>query len=181
MKPINNLDESLRLLQLLKPELYWPKQVQEVDYETTLSDARRKELFDSLLKKHQLTFGQLLSQQLQSATQSVPALAEHLDLPDEVVNHMLSDQVHPATVPIVIMRDLLNQLSISYEMAKTAIWKTVNVLKSRQQDQIGNFGLAARKQLANDSPIMGQSQTNYVGDDEATSQYLDRLAEFMQP
>ena len=180
MNQMDKVDQFLRLLMLAKPDQYWLAQSITNPEPTIMSEAQKSRLLESLARKYKTpTFGQLLSERFRTTALSAASLAGELGVPVEVIDCLVSDSVHPATVPIMVMKRLLERVNVTFDLARSALRATFEQLKVSQAARPVGFGLAARKASGTDAnrPVTGMENT--VGSEDSLNQYLDRLAGFM--
>lgn len=182
MNQLDKVDKLLRLLMLAKPDQYWPAQGLPEGESTSMSKEQKNQLLSLLTRKHSpLTFGQILTEQFRTANVSVVALATEMGIPTEVIEYLANDNIHPATIPIMVMKRLLERLNVSLETARTSLRASFEQFKANQLNHppILGFGMAARKASGLD---MSRSTTGWhdsAGNEESLNQYLDRLAQYM--
>ncbi len=75
------------------------------------------------------SFGKLLSSEMEVRHETPETIASKTMLPLVVINQLIEDHIHTTNVPVVMMKDLLKMLSISFERAEQAIRKTFLQLK----------------------------------------------------
>ena len=180
MNQVDKVDQFLRLLMLNKPDQYWPAQSLVQSEWVTMSETQNSRLLESLSQKYATpTFGQLLNERFRTTALSAASLAGELGVPVEVIDCLVSDSVHPATVPIMVMKRLLERVNVTLDLARSALRATFDQLKTNQSARPVGFGLAARKASNADTnrSVMGMDDT--IGNEESLNQYLDRLAGFM--
>lgn len=180
MNQVDKVDQFLRLLILAKPDQYWPAQSLIIPESVTMSESQKNRLLESLTQKYATpTFGQLLSERFRTTSLSAALLAGELGVPVEVIDCLVSDSVHPATVPIMVMKRLLERVNVTLDLARSALRATFDQLKASQSARPVGFGLAARKASNMDTNRSVTGIDDTVGSEESLNQYLDRLAGFM--
>lgn len=180
MNQVDKVDHFLRLLMLNKPDQYWPAQSLVRPESATMSETQKSRLLDSLTQKYMTpTFGQLLSDRFRTTALSAASLADELGVPVDVIDCLLSDSVHPATVPIMVMKRLLERVNVTLDLARSALRATFDQLKANQSARPVGFGLAARKASGIDTNRSVTGLDDTIGNEESLNQYLDRLAGFM--
>ncbi|MBO0936485.1 hypothetical protein J2I47_08020 [Fibrella sp. HMF5335] len=178
----DKVDQLLRLLMLAEPDQYWPLQRLPGGESTSMPEEQKNKLLGLLAQKHaSTTFGQILSEQFRTTNVSAPSLATELGLPTEVIEYLVSDTIHPATIPILVMKRLLERLNVSLETARTALrasFEQFKVIQLAHQPTLG-FGMAARKTSELDTTRSATGWQDLVGNEESLNQYLERLAQYM--
>lgn len=181
MNQLDKVDQFLRLLMLTKPGQYWPTQGLTGSESAPMTEDRKNQLLTGLTQKYSpLTFGQILTQQFIMANITPMSLATELGIPTEVVEYLAKDNIHPATIPIMVMKRLLERLNVSLETARIALRASFEQLKTNElgRPTLG-FGIAARKASDLEMPQPVAGWTDSVGSEESLNQYLDRLTQYM--
>lgn len=182
MNQLDKVDQLLRLLMLAKPDQYWPAQSLLDSESATMSEEQKNQLLHLLTRKYtSLTFGQILREQVRTANVSVPGLASEMGVPTEVIEYLANDTIHPANIPIMVMKRLLERLNVSLETARTALRASFEQFKNTQLNHpptLG-FGMAARKTSGLEMSRSATGWHDSAGNEESLNQYLDRLAQYM--
>lgn len=181
MNQVDKVDQFLRLLILAKPDQYWSAQSLTSSSEPVMmSDTQKSRLLESLTQKYGTpTFGQLLSERFRTTVLSAASLASELGVPVEVIDCLVNDSVHPATVPILVMKRLLERVNVTLDLARSALRATFDHLKTSQAARPVGFGLAARKASGVHMNSSATGMDDAIGSEDSLNQYLDRLAGFM--
>ena len=188
-------DEGLRLLFLESSKEDLPslleKSMEAVlssDSIASMPEAMSQQLIQQLtVVMETQSLGQLLTEALGRRSTSQNAVISQAALPVDVINDLMADAIYTNNVPIVLFKNLLSALNISYQEAEKAIRKTFNML--RNQVIISPFGAlnpAFKRSNQNHSLRDAHAQSISKGNgrelyqnEEAISRYLGRLEELM--
>ena len=138
-KKINVLDESLRLA--------WLENSKEADsnvsdkdlkiilkgvYNSSMSQEKKQLLIDKLFSKlSSLSLGQLISDSIELKSLSDDDVAIQTNLPVNIIEELKTDAIFPNNIPVILFKDLLKILDISFQTAEHAVWKTFDIIKNR--------------------------------------------------
>ena len=119
----------------------------EISYVLTLSPDNKidQERETQLMKKLRsvllnMSLGQLIQERMVQASISEDSLAETSSLPIEMIREIVEDKIYSNNIPVVILKDLLKGLKISFEKAERAIHKTFEIL---QHQNLGKSNFSA--------------------------------------
>jgi hypothetical protein len=142
-KTINMLDEMLRLAVLERSAIAaaddkWIEQMAVCVFiarpEVSPTEEKSREVLTRLGEKlKQLeTFGDLLSCKLQQQNNEPSALAAATKLSRETLEQLSRDSLFPNRVPVLLMKNLIEFLGISYDKAKAALQRTATLIIENQ-------------------------------------------------
>lgn len=134
-----------------------------------------------------LSFGQLLQQAMQNLNVTEGVIAEKSKIPVSVVTDLKNDVIYPNNVPIVLFKNLLSALSLSFKPVETAIRKTFEILQSQvavKNESPSGFSPAFRKGYYTSRESFTKISPKTDGKElfenkEALEKYLSRLNELM--
>jgi hypothetical protein len=196
MQTTDKLNEVLRLLSL--------ESAKESDDDTAaaglayimgqdsmveMSAERRQRLVNQLADvATNLSFGSLLKAEMEQAQETAASLATKTRLPEVVISQLMTDSLYTNNVPIMMLKDLLLYLQISFDSAERAIRSTFRALKSRASDDLfagsgGTLVAAYRKgSFLSKSSVPGTTQGDGKGlfeNEQVMEKYLKRLKELI--
>jgi hypothetical protein len=198
MNKLNNmdtLDEALRIIYL--------ESAKESEYSETSKEMEiilasegiqmNPEAYDILMKKlssitSELSFGQVLQQAIVNAGTTDEAITESLQFPVNVIVDLKKDTIYTNNVPIVLFKNLLVRLNISFQVAERGIRKTFDILKSQislKEAEFSGFTPAFRKGFHSSRESIVKTTPRSDGKElfenkEALDKYLERLHELMK-
>lgn len=191
-KRVDVLDESLRILSFERALNEIPgKELSLIlsgNPAIEMSATRKAKLLTKLgALVNAPSLGQILQQQLLTSEITADQLAANIKLPTQVVNDLLDDNIYTNNVPIVLFRNLLSYLSISFSTAERGIRKTFELLQSKFSSDSSSYGLhpAFRSGMFMSKP---ESMLPYAKvtdgkelyeNKEAIDKYLSRLSELL--
>ena len=137
---IDPFDEALRILWLegldeLNNEDSQKKlnSILSGNYSVTMSQFKSTELIDKLHNTVQSSsLGQLINQAIVSNKLSEEEVVKQSQLPLKTFSELKTDSIFPNNIPILLLRNLLKQLNISYKVAEQAIFKSFDTMKNRE-------------------------------------------------
>lgn len=88
-----------------------------------------------------LSLGQILKQKILISGITTDELAANIKLPTQVVNELIADRIYTNNVPIVLFKNLLFYLNISFSAAEKGIRKTFELLQNNFSTNNSNYGL----------------------------------------
>ncbi len=192
---IDALDEALKLIFLENPKESNVSSL-EKEVEQLLSFSPVKTMAANkmalLIQKlnvvaTSLTFGQLFQQALKKENLAEESIAEKIKLPIDVILELKMDNVYTNNIPIVLFRNLLSTLNLSFKSVETAIRKTFEVLQNQvepRQSNLSGFSPAFRKGFYTSRESFSKNSHKTDGKElfenkEALEKYLIRLNELM--
>lgn len=196
MQTTNKLNEVLRLLSLESAKESDDDMaaagLARIMGQSTLvemSAARRQQLVSQLTNvSTNLSFGTLLRAQMDQAQESAASLSCKTRLPEVVISQLMTDSLYTNNVPIMMLKDLLLYLHISFDAAEQAIRSTFRALKSRASDELfagsaGTLTAAYRKgSFLSKSSVPGTTQgsgKDLFENEQVMEKYLKRLKELV--
>lgn len=165
----------------------------EISYVLSLQpdNAVDKEREKNLIEKLQgvllnLSLGQLIHDGMNHAGISENSLAESSHLPVEMIKEIVEDRIYANNIPVVILKDLLKGLKISFEKAERAIHKTFEILQHQnlEKSNFSAFNPSFRKSvyISKDmiSDIVPKTDGKELFENKlAMEKYLTRLNELL--
>ena len=188
---IDKLEEALRLLMLDSEEpdmtgvsgAYAILQLQP----SHVMAADRETIFLSRLETvlEQVSLGVMLKDAMDTYNFSKETLAAETSLPIHVVGDLLADQIYPNNVPIMLLRDLLTRLHITFASAESAILATFSKLQDYVREpvfQVSSPIYRKRHFLTKGVQASGAPKRDgkeLYENKEALDKYLSRLKELL--
>lgn len=135
-----------------------------------------------------LSFGRLLQAEMEYAQETPATLAINTKLPEVVIEQLLNDGTYTNNVPIIMLKDLLKTLNISFDTAEQAIRNTFLRLKARANEELSSAftGVAVpayrKENFLTKGTLTGNSQSNGKGlfeNEQVMEKYLKRLKELI--
>lgn len=193
MKTTDKLDEIIRLHLLERAKDIDDEAASlEMDHILSLgghvemSAERRADMLASLQQiASSVSFGSLLRSEMEVMQETPSSLAQKSMLPEAVIHQLLMDNIHTNNVPVVLMKNLLKQLRISFDKAEQALRNTFLRLKMNWDEQAGrhdsSVAPAFRKggflsKASTDGFPKGNGK-NLFENKEVMEKYLKRLKE----
>jgi hypothetical protein len=185
-KSIDMLDEMLRLAILeqstaVAADAKWIEQMAEFVFsappEVSPADEKSQALLLRLreeLKKSE-TFGDLLSSKLQQQNNDPSTLVAATKLSRETLEQLSRDSLFPNRVPVLLMKNLIEVLSLSFDKAKTALQRTATLI-TELQDGSGSSALTpifARRRAIDKT---GKARTIADGTDDFLDSYITQTS-----
>lgn len=190
-QPIEKLDEALRLLLLdmEEPEMTGVSGIAAILQGKPvhlMTEERESELFSRLeVVLEQISLGVMLKDAMRTHHVSQEALSAETSLPAHVLGELLEDQIYPNNVPIMLFRELLNQLHITFTAAESAILTTFRKLQDQVREPVYQVSSPIyRKRHFLTKGAQAGSAPKRDGKElyenrEALDKYLDRLKELL--
>lgn len=130
-----------------------------------------------------VSLGELIVESLQSMSFSVDKIAEEVKLSEERINQLKNDEIYPNSIPVVLLKDLLEKLKISFRLAEKGILKTFEVVRQRLHVPAVAcrpvFRRASSKEDIDMSGALRKTKTDLYENKEALFNYLNKLEELM--
>jgi hypothetical protein len=190
---IDPFDETLRLFFLESAKSNDENAEKELamilsnDNPALMPDMMRLNLMVGLEKVlDQTSLGQLIKDAIQKNTVEESTLVQHTGIPLPVLKELEEDALYTNNVPIVLLRNLLKTLNISFHLAKAAIRRTFDLLQLRGTSSTSHNGLtptfkkggfSSRETFFRNAPK--GSGKELFQNEEALNRYLNRLDELM--
>lgn len=159
------------------------------DTDIAMSEAKQQTLIHQLAAvMNTQSLGQLLTEALVHTHDNTAVSALKAALPESVISDLKVDAVYPNNIPIVLLKNLLSALNISFQNAEKSIRKTFDML--RNQAVLGSYGALnpayKKKSSQHYSFRDNQSQSLSKGsgkelfqNEDALNRYLNRLEVLM--
>jgi len=74
------------------------------------------------------TFGELLSQYLSSENLSIESLSQESGIPEDTIQNLAKDTVLPFTVPVQLMKRLIQRIGVQIDQAKKGLTLTAGTI-----------------------------------------------------
>jgi len=187
------IDEALRLAYLEQADLLSDE---DVDKEISKIDATvgkagltpdRENLLLSRLNEVMTTesLGQTISHQLVAMKISIDDLSKTTQLPVDVVQALIHDDIYTNNVPIQLFKKLLDHLKLNVSLVERSIKKTLQLLGEKTQAQDLTLKPAFRKGFSLSRGPSSQSNRKTDGKElyenaESMEKYITRLKELMR-
>src|ERR1700754_1362545 len=78
-----------------------------------------------------VSLGELIIEKMQSQAISTSTLVEQVKFSEERINQLKNNEIYPNSVPVVLLKDLLEKLRISFHLAEKGILKTFEIVRQR--------------------------------------------------
>lgn len=191
IEKIDAIDEALRIVVLEHAKDCQPAESEIQMARILLADgpemtpSRHEQMIDRLFSTaFQPSLGNVLADAVAETKSEAFELSNRLRIPVTVLQDLLSDKIYTNNVPIVLFKNLLLALNISFENAKKGIEKTFSMLQG--QTELG-FGYSAvnpafrrRSQQNSVLPVSSHADGRELFENkEALDKYLKRLEELM--
>jgi hypothetical protein len=130
-----------------------------------------------------VSLGKLIIERTQSTGISIDTLVEQVKVSEERINQLRNDEIYPNSIPVVLLKDLLERLRISFHLAEKGILKTFEVVRQRLHvPTVACKPVFRRTSSREDSDISGalrKTKTDLYENKEALFNYLNKLEELM--
>ena len=187
---IDNFDEALRLIWLDSIEIddEIVSEIFNTDYQLTMSDDLKNKMMNHL--EHHLmikSLGKLLTEQMNIIGIDINNLVILTKLSNTLIKDVLEDNILTNNIPVLFVKNLLNSLNIQFDDAKQAIFRTFEIVKSKQFGAYAGFSTAQpsfRKQgsvnrTLNDWTATNTDNRELFENEDALNKYLSRLNDLM--
>lgn len=192
IEKIDAIDEALRIVALEHAKDCQPAD-SEIEMARVLSadgpemaPSRYELMIDRLFATtFQPSLGHVLADAIAETKSEESELAHRIRIPVTVLQDLLSDNIYTNNVPIVLFKNLLLALNISFENAKKGIEKTFSMLQGQTELAFGYSAAspAFRRRSQHTSFVPASSHVDgreLFENKEALGKYLKRLEELMQ-
>jgi hypothetical protein len=135
------LDQALRILYLenashmtddqIEIELARMQRIPSVEMSNELRDKLFSKLSQTLASK---SLGQVISEKVSELQINLTELSRVSKLPEDMLKGLQEDEIYTNNIPIVLLRDLLKRLQITFQEAEKSILKTFEILQSKLID-----------------------------------------------
>jgi hypothetical protein len=188
------LNQALRILYLenatrvredqIAKELMRIQQVQSVEMSNELRDKLFSNLSQTLASK---SLGQVISSKISELQLNLVELSKVSKLPEDMLKGLKDDEIYTNNIPIVLLRDLLKRLQITFQEAEKSILKTFEILQSKLIDHkiAGSPYPSYRRGIyvsKDSSSLLGKKRHDgkeLFENKDALEKYLNRLHELM--
>lgn len=155
------------------------------NYSIEMSSIKKNELINKLYGTvENVSLGQLITAAITETKRAEEDLAKESQLPFKTFSELKNDEVFPNNIPILLLRNLLKQLNISYNAAEQAIVKTFDIMKNRDfvSSYISQPSFRKSQSSSRDSlmKIYKTDGRELFENEEALNKYLLKLKELMK-
>lgn len=130
-----------------------------------------------------ISLGELIVEKMQSMAIPIKILAEQVKLSEERIDQLKKDEIYPNSVPVVLLKDFLEKLSIGFHLAEKGILKTFEVVRQRLRVPAVACKPVFRRSSSREDSDMGgalrKTKTDLYENKEALFNYLNKLEELM--
>jgi len=133
-----------------------------------------------------MSLGQLIQKRMEESAVSEESLAEISHLSVDMIKEIAEDKIYANNIPVVILKDLLKGLKISFEKAERAIHKTFDILQQQnlEKSNFSAFNPSFRKSVYISKDIISDIAPKTDGKELfenklAMEKYLNRLSELL--
>jgi hypothetical protein len=133
-----------------------------------------------------MSLGQLIEDRMADAAISEDSLAETSHLSVDVIREIIEDKIYANNIPVVILKDLLKGLKITFEKAERAIHKTFDILQQQnlEKSNFSAFNPSFRKSVYISKDMISNIAPKTDGKELfenklAMEKYLNRLNELL--
>lgn len=187
------IDEALKIVYLEHADLLSDdavdKEISKINAASTeagLTPEREHLLFSKLTEVLTTeSLGQTISHQLTKMKISIDELSKTTQLPVEVVQALIQDDIYTNNVPIQLFKKLLEHLKLNVSIVESSIKKTLQLLGEKTQAQDLTLQPAFRKGFSLSRGPSSQSNRKTDGKElyenaESMEKYITRLKELMR-
>lgn len=197
------MDEQKKYIPLEEAlKLYWLEESENADIETSdkaltsilnmhysnhIDESKEKLLLDKLYSKiNVLTFGQLISETEKAKSITDESLAEESKLSLNIISNLKSDLEFPNNIPIVLLKNLLKKLDVTFKEVEQSIWKTFEILKNNNSFASKHFfqPVYKRKEHENKKDFIKSNHKSFgkelYENEDALKKYLSKLENLMR-
>lgn len=191
-KKVDVLDEGLRVLSFERTLNEIPGKelslILSASPAIEMPEARKQQLLTKLgALINTPSLGQVLQQQLSASAVTADELASNVKLPAKVVADLLTDTIYTNNVPIVLFKNLLSYLNVSFLTAEKGIRKTFEMLQSKLSPDNPGYGLQPTfrsglfmSKAENALPLLKATDGKELYENkEAIEKYINRLSELL--
>ena len=139
------------------------------------------ELFETMST---ISLGELVLEKMKSMDISTKTLVEQVKLSEERIDQIKNDEIYPNSIPVVLLKDFLEKLSIGFHLAEKGILKTFEVVRQRLNVStvVACKPVFRRASSREDNDMEGalrKTKTDLYENKEALFNYLNKLEELM--
>ena len=132
----------------------------------------------------ELTFGEFFSSYLQQQNMDPKAVSERVGLPEDTIRSLARDNILPFSVPVVLMKRLIQYLGIQIDVALKSLELTTVILAdamSEDQEYSAKVGVSLRRgyeiSLLGIEPKTARSKSSVL---QSSERYLQRLKQIVE-
>jgi hypothetical protein len=185
------IDEALKLVYLEHADLLNDEDVDKeilkinATLTTPILTVERENMLLSRLAEVMNTesLGQAISHQLAKMKISIEELSKNTQLPTEVVQALIQDDIYTNNVPIQLFKKLLEHLKLNISIVERSIKKTLQLLGEKTQSKDLMLQPAFRKGFSRGSSSQMNRRTDgkeLYENAESMEKYISRLKELMR-
>ncbi|MDP4149342.1 MAG: hypothetical protein Q8937_04250 [Bacteroidota bacterium] len=102
-----------------------------------MSKEKRQQIVDRLFKTaSEPSLGELIRVSMKRTKFTESSLAKVTRVPATILRKLKSDSIVPNKVPVLLLRDILNRLQLSFDIAEKAVLKTFTMIQKTELDQL---------------------------------------------
>ncbi len=191
---IDTLEEALRIIWLesskeadiSRSELEI-QNILNADYAVEMSASKQSAMMEKLnITLATPSFGHVLNIAMSQKGITAETLAAKTKLPLEIIEDLKIDNIYTNNVPVMLFKNMLKQLDISFKSIEQSIWKTFSTLKSREfanRSFISQPAFRRSQNSSRDSFMKLNSKTDgkeLYENEEALKNYLTKLENLMR-
>lgn len=144
---------------------------------------QEKMMADLFITMSTVSLGELIVEKLHSMAIPTNLLVEEVKLSEERIDQLKNDEIYPNSVPVVLLKDFLEKLKISFHLAEKGILKTFEVVRQRLNVPAVACRPVFRRASSREDDDMGgalrKTKTDLYENKEALFNYLNKLEELM--
>jgi hypothetical protein len=152
-----------------------------------MSKDKRRQMIERLFEISSVpSLGELIGDSMKRAKLKEADVAKVTRIPGDILRQLKSDLIVPNSVPILLLRNLLNQLQLTFEVAEKGILKTFTMIQKTELDQLkaSPVRVWARRPGEDKGKVIVNKATDTAGRElyenrEALTEYLTQLKELM--
>ncbi|HZE83890.1 MAG TPA: hypothetical protein VE035_06245 [Puia sp.] len=153
-----------------------------------MSKDKRRQMIDRLFEiASDPSLGELIRETMKRAKLTEANLAIATRIPGTVIRKLKSDSIVPNNVPLLLLRNLLNQLQLSFKVAEKAMLKTFTMIQKTEWDQLkaSPVRVWARRPGEDKGKVLVNKAADTAGRElyenkESLIKYLSQLKELME-
>jgi hypothetical protein len=154
-----------------------------------MSEAKRDELVNKLFDTvKSASLGQLVTEAMEAKGIKQQALAKATKVPAYIIKGLKADSVFPNNIPVLLLKNLLVMLEISFQKVERAILKTFEIMKRNEYINPGLITTVSFRNGQNDTnefPFLRGSTARPDGRElyenkESLQKYISKLKELME-
>ncbi|GAB1444672.1 hypothetical protein MASR2M41_02920 [Flammeovirgaceae bacterium] len=191
---INALDEALRVIWLESSKeadiSHSEREIQNIlntDYSVEMAASKQSLMMEKLSSTLSTpSFGHVLNIAMNQKEITAETLSIKTNLPLEIIEDLMVDNIYTNNVPIILFKGLLKHLALSFKSVEMSIWKTFNTLKNKEfvnQSFIAQPAFRRNPNKSRDSFLKLNSKADgkeLFENVESLKKYLSKLENLMQ-